>query len=247
MNNYSGGPVAAGSEMDVGLRSFMLGTYKYMIAAMGVSGVVAYFFGNYILRDGDTGRLSEIGKMMYSPMAALALTIGIMFAFGAVGRKLHTMSLSATRVFLFGFAAVMGMWLSSIAVFVEPMTTVRIFFMAAAMFGGLSLIGYTTKKDLTAIGKFGAMLFVGFIVISLMGLFFPSMAATGSMGIGLNVVGLIGIAAITAWETQGLKRIYYGTVNNPELAEKYSVYGAAGLLLAFINIFSILMSLFGDN
>jgi FtsH-binding integral membrane protein len=78
-------------------------------------------------------------------------------------------------------------------------------------------------------------------------MFFPAMAATGAMGIGLNVVGLIGIAAITAWETQGLKRIYHATVGDAEMAEKYAVFGAASLLLAFINIFSILMSLFGDR
>lgn len=242
MNNQ----VTQQGEMDLGLRSFMLGTYKYMIAAMGVSGIVAYLFGTRVLRD-SAGNMTEIGAMLYSPMATIGLTIGIIFAFGAVGRKLPSMSIGGARTFLFGFAAVMGIWLSAIAAFVDPMISVRIFFMAAAMFAGLSLIGYTTKKDLTAIGKFGAMLFIGFIVVSIAGMFIPSMAATGMMGIGLNVVGLIGIAAITAWETQGLKRIYYGTVGDPELAEKYAVYGAAGLLLAFINIFSILMSLFGGE
>ena len=241
MNNQ----VTHQGEMDLGLRSFMLGTYRYMIAAMAVSGLVAYLFGTRVLRDA-AGNMTEIGAMLYSPMAAIGLTIGIMFGFGAVGKKLHSMSVNGVKVFLFVFAAVMGIWLSAIAAFVDPMISVRIFFMAAAMFGGLSLIGYTTKKDLSAIGKFGAMLFVGFIVVSLTSMFIPSLS-TGMMGIGLNIVGLIGIAAITAWETQGLKRIYYGTVGNPELAEKYAVFGAASLLLAFINIFSILMSLFGGD
>lgn len=246
MNDYRGNSVAAQGETDLGLRSFMLGTYKYMIAAMAVSGSVAYLFGTRVIRDAS-GNMTEIGAMLFNPMAALMMTVGIIFAFGAVGRKLPSMSIGGARAFLFGFAAVMGVWLSAIAAFVDPMISVRIFFMAAAMFGGLSLIGYTTKKDLTAIGKFGAMLFIGFVIVSIMGMFFPAMAATGMMGIGLNVVGLIGIAAITAWETQGLKRIYYATVGDAAMAEKYAVYGAAGLLLAFINIFSILMSLFGRN
>ena len=84
--------------------------------------------------------------------------------------------------------------------------------MATAMFAGLSLIGYTTKRNLNGIGKFCAMVFIGFIAISVLGFFFESMAATGTFSFVLNLVGLAAIAGITAWETQTLKRIYYGTV-----------------------------------
>ena len=245
MNNQYGGPAAAQGEMDLGLRSFMLGTYKYMIAAMAVSGLVAYFAGSQLI--GPNGQIAGWARVLYSGPGLLALIFGIPIAFGVVGAKLHSMSLTGARIFLFGFAAVMGIWLSAIAALKDPMISVRIFFMASAMFAGLSLIGYTTKKDLTALGKISAMLFVGFIAIGVLGFFFKSLAPTGTFDIILNVVGLVAIAGITAWETQGLKRIYYGTVGDPELAEKYAVYGAAGLLLAFINIFSILMSLFGGD
>lgn len=237
---------AASANTDIGLRNFMLGTYRYMVMAMIVSAVVAYGFGMYVLRTPEGG-ITAIGNMLYSPFAALGLTFGIIFLFGAVGRKLPTMSIGSVKVFLFGFAAIMGVWLSAIAAFVDPMISVKIFFMAASAFAGVSLIGYVTKKDLGGIAKFAIMAFVGFIAINLLGMFFPAMAPTGGLDIILNVVGLLAICAITAWETQNLKRIYYGTVGNPDMAEKYSAYGAASLLLSFINIFSILMSLFGSE
>jgi len=246
MNNYSGGPVAAGSEMDLGLRSFMLGTYKYMIAAMGVSGLVAFLVAKYMLLDAG-GNPTQLAYTLTKPSTALMLTLGIVFGFGAVGAKLHTMSLNSVRVFLFGFAAVMGLWLSIIAAFKDPMISVRIFFMAAAMFGGVSLLGYTTKKNLSGIATFASMIFIGVIVMFFVNAFFIKAGADSTMMLGLSAVGLLAIAAITAWETQALKRTYYGTVNNPELAEKYSAFGAASLLLSFINIFMLLMNLFGRD
>ena len=245
MNN-SNRTVGVQSNVDVGLRSFMLGTYKYMFAAMGVSATVAWFFGTRVIRDANGG-ITEIGAMLFSPMVALLMTIGIVVGFGAVGAKLTSMSLGAARAFLFGFAAVMGIWLSAIAAFVNPIISVKIFFMATAMFAGLSLLGYTTKKDLGPIAKVAFGVFIGFVALNLLGMFIPSMAMTGGMGTILSIVGLLAIAVITAWETQNLKHMYHATVGDPTMAEKFAVYGAAGLLLAFINIFSILMNLFGGE
>ena len=251
MNQFSNNSVAHGAEMDMGLRNFMLGTYKYMVAAMAVSALTAYLFGTHVLLapQSQPGNiiLSPIGKMINSPGAAIGLVIGIVVLFGAVGRKLPTMSIGAVKMFLFGFAAIMGVWLSSIAVLVDPMISVKIFFMAAVAFLGVSLIGYTIKKDLGGIAKFAIMVFVGFVAINILGMFIPALNLGGGAGMLFNFVGLLAISAITAWETQSLKRIYYGTVGDPELAEKMSAYGAASLLLSFINIFSILMSMFGGD
>lgn len=246
MNDFRGGPLARGAEMDLGLRDFMLGTYKYMIAAMAVAAAVAWYFGMNVLRTPEGG-MTEIGRMLYSGPAALGLTIGIVVLFGAVGAKLHSMSANAVKIFLFGFAAIMGVWLSAIAAFVDPMISVKIFLMAATMFGALSLFGYTTKKNLGSIARICFAVFIGFIAINLLGMFIPAFALSGPMDIALNVVGLLAIGGITAWETQTLKQTYYATVNHPDMAEKMSVFGAASLLLSFINIFSILMSLFGSE
>ncbi len=251
MNQFSNDSVARGGEMDLGLRNFMLGTYKYMVAAMAVSTIVAYLFGTHVLLapHSQPGNivLSPIGNMINSPGAAIGLVIGIVVLFGAVGSKLHSMSVSAVKMFLFGFAAIMGVWLSSIAVLVDPMISVKIFFMAATAFLGVSLVGYTIKKDLGGIAKFFIMVFVGFIAINILGMFIPALALAGTAGFLFNLVGLVAICGITAWETQSLKRMYYATAGDGELAEKMSVYGAASLLLSFINIFSILMSMFGGD
>jgi len=246
MNQYSNNPVTQGGEMDLGLRNFMLGTYKYMVAAMAVAGLVAYLFGTQVLLT-PAGGLSDIGRMIYSPGAALGLTFGIVILFGMVGSKLHSMSVSGVKIFLFSFAAIMGVWLSSIAVLVDPMISVKIFFMAATAFLGVSLVGYTIKKDLGGIAKFFIMVFVGFIAINLLGMFIPALAMAGTAGFIFNLVGLVAICGITAWETQSLKRMYYATAGDTAMAEKMSVYGAASLLLSFINIFSILMSMFGSD
>lgn len=231
-------------EMDLGLRSFMLGTYKYMIAAMAVSGIVALAVAKFLLLDAN-GAPTQMAYLLTSPMIALGMTLAIVFGFGAMGRKLHTMSVSNARTFLFVFAAFMGVWLSVIAAFKDPMISVRIFFMATAMFGGVSLIGYTTKKNLSGIATFASMAFIGVIVLMFANAFFFKAGGGSMFVLGLNAVGLLAIAALTAWETQALKRTYHSTVGNPDLAEKYSVFGAASLLLSFINMFMMLMNLFG--
>lgn len=246
MNQFTN-PSMQSAAVDAGLRSFLMGTYRKMTLAMIVSMVVAWAFGNFVLIDPATGGLSSIGAMLYSPAAALGLTIGIVVLFGAIGRKLNTMSVGAVNIFLFAFAAIMGVWLSAIAVFANPIIAAKVFFMAAAAFASVSIYGYVTKRDLGGIAKFAFMVFFGFIAITLLGMFIPAMAPTGGLYIVFQLVGLVAICAITAWETQHLKSMYYATVGNPEMAEKLSTYGAASLLLSFINIFSILMNLFGGE
>ena len=119
--------------------------------------------------------------------------------------------------------------------------------MTVAMFAGLSLFGYTTGFNLSSIIKYAAAAFMGYILIAVVGMFVPALSVTagGTFGIVINVIALAAIAVITAWETQMLKRIYYGSVGNPAMMKKLSAFGAASLLLAFINMFQILMSLFG--
>lgn len=231
-------------EMDLGLRSFMLGTYKYMIAAMGVSGLTALLIAKFLLVDAN-GAPTQMAYMLTSGFTSIIMCVGIMFFFGAFAKKLPSMSISNARVFLFAFAAAMGLMLSVIAAFKDPMISVRIFFMAAAMFAGVSLLGYTTKKNLSGLATFAFMAFIGVIVLLLANTFFFKAAAGSTFVLALNAIGLLAVAALTAWETQTLKRTYYSTVGSPEMAEKYSVFGAASLLLSFINIFMFLMNLFG--
>lgn len=242
MNEFNN-PVRSGAETDVGLRSFMLGTYRYMAMAMAVTAGVAFFVGQAIIAN------PNLLGLIYNPMTMIISFVVIVFGFGAVGRKLPSMSMGGVLAFLFGFAAFMGILMSSYAALYNPMIVAKIFFMTVAMFGALSLFGYTTGFNLNAIIKYAAAAFFGFIIIGFVGMFVPALSVTagGTFAIIMNVIALAAIAAITAWETQTLKRIYYGSVGNPAMMKKLSAFGAASLLLAFINMFTILMNLFGGR
>jgi len=239
MNENFNRTVGASKETDLGLRNFMLGTYRYMAAAMAVTAGVAYFGGQAIQAN------PELLRLLRSPFLLLGFVIAIPVLFGAVGRKLPTMSMGGVLTFLFGFAAFLGVFMSAISVFVPGMVIAKIFFMTVAMFGALSLFGYSTGRDLGTFVKYAFAAFLGYVVISLAGAFFPALRPTGPLDIIINVVALGAIAMITAWETQMLKRVYYGSAGNVAMMKKMSAYGAASLLLAFVNMFQILLSLFG--
>lgn len=242
MNQFNATNVASGAATDVGLRDFLLGTYRYMAMAMAVTATVAFATGQAI-----TANPALIG-LIYNPIVAIISLGIIMFGFGAVGKKLPSMSLGGVLAFLFGFAAFMGVLMSAYATaFYDPTIVAKIFFMTVAMFGALSLFGYTTKFNLGAIVKYAAAAFMGYILIGLVGMFVPSLSvfAGGTFGIIINVIALAAIAVITAWETQHLKRVYYAYANDGRMKGKMQAFGAASLLLAFINMFQILMNLFG--
>jgi len=241
MNEQYNRTVGVSAETDLGLKSFMLGTYRYMAMAMGVTAVVAFVVGQAILAN------PALIGLIYNPIVAIASIGIIMFGFGAVGKKLPSMSLGGVLTFLFGFAAFMGVLMSAYASLYNPMIVAKIFFMTVAMFAGLSLFGYTTGFNLSSIIKYAIAAFMGYVLIGVVGMIYPpfSVTAGGTFGIVINVIALAAIAIITAWETQMLKRIYYGSVGNPAMMKKLSAFGAASLLLAFINMFQILMSLFG--
>jgi len=237
MNDQLNRSVGASAEMDLGLRSFMLGTYRYMAMAMAVTAAVAYFGAPYF------AQLS----FLHSPFALLGFVIAIPVLFGAVGRKLPSMSHGGVVAFLVGFAAFMGVFMSFIALSYNAAVIFKIFFMTVAMFGALSLFGYTTERNLSTFVKYAFAAFLGYVAISLLGAFFPALRPSGPLDIIINVVALGAIAMITAWETQMLKRVYYGNAGNPAMEKKLSAFGAASLLLAFINMFQILLSLFGRD
>jgi len=218
MNEQYNRTVGVSAETDLGLKSFMLGTYRYMAMAMGVTAVVAFLVGQAILAN------PALIGLIYNPVVAIASIVIIMFGFGAVGKKLPSMSLGGVLTFLFGFAAFMGVLMSAYASLYNPMIVAKIFFMTVAMFAGLSLFGYTTGFNLSSIIKYAIAAFMGYVLIGVVGMIYPPLSVTagGTFGIVINVIALAAIAIITAWETQTLKRIYYGSVGNPAMMKKLS-------------------------
>lgn len=241
MNDFNRGVIGGASDTDVGLKSFMLGTYRWMALAMLVTAGVAYTFGQVLLTN------PQVAAFVFNPIVLLGFVFAIPVLFGSVGKKLPTMSMGGVLTFLFGFAALMGVFTSAIAAFYDPMVVAKIFFMTVALFGALSMFGYSTKTDLTPYIKFAAigfLVYVGYMVISA---FIPSIAPSGMMETLVYGFALIMISVLAAGQTQMLKRLYYGLGADQEMLAKYSAFGAASLLLTFINMFQILLSLFGRD
>lgn len=238
MNQFNNA-VGNSAQVDLGLKNFMLGTYRYMAMAMAVTAGVAYFGGQAIQSN------PQLLGVLRNPLLLIGFVIAIPLLFAGVGRKLPTMSLGGVQAFLFGFAAFMGVFMSAVSAFVPGMIIAKIFFMTVAMFAALSLFGYSTERNLSTYVKYAFAAFIGYIAISILGMFVPALRPTGPMDIIINLIALAAIAMITAWETQMLKRVYYSAAGNPAMMNKMSAYGAASLLLAFVNMFQILMSLFG--
>ncbi len=240
MNQFNN-TVGHSAEVDLGLKSFMLGTYRYMAMAMAVTAVVAFFGGQAIQSN------PQLAGLLRSPFLMLGFIFAIPLLFGAVGRKLPSMSLGGVVAFLVGFSAFLGIFMSAISAFVPGIIIAKIFFMTVAMFAALSLFGYSTERNLSTFVKYAFAAFLGYIAINVLGMFFPALRPSGPMDIVINVIALAAIAMITAWETQMLKRVYHSSAGNPAMAKKLSAFGAASLLLAFVNMFSILLRLFGRD
>lgn len=238
MNDYNNGVIGGNADTDLGLKTFMLGTYRWMALAMLVTAGTAYFFGTFILTP-------QIAQFLFGNIiVSLALVGGIIFGFSAVGRKLPSMSMGGVLTFLFAMAAVLGVMASTL-VYRDPTIVAKVFFMTTALFAALSMFGYTTKTNLTPFIKFAAIGFGIFVAYMLLSMAIPAIAPTGMMQTVVFGGALILISVLAAGETQMLKRIYYSMGNDTVMLNKMSAFAAASLLLTFYNMFQLLMALFG--
>jgi hypothetical protein len=169
-------------------------------------------------------------------LAPLAFTLVLSF-------RWERMSYGALLGTFYAFAAVMGLSLSSVFVVFKLGSIAQVFFITAAAFGGLSLFGYTTKKDLSGMGKFMLMGLFGLVIASLLNIF---MKSTG-LQFAINMIGVLVFAGLTAWDTQRLKEEYDVVASEGTLIQKWALMGALTLYLNFINMFQMLLSLIGDR
>ena len=163
----------------------------------------------------------------------------VVFAFSA-GR--NALSVNAARGVFLLFAALIGLSMSTIFVVFTHGSIFRVFFETAAAFGALSLYGYTTRRDLSAMGSFMVMGLFGLIIASVVNVFLQS---TGLQW-ALSVIAILVFAGLTAWDTQAIKDSYWAG-DSYEASEKKAIYGALQLYLDFINMFQQLLMLFGDR
>ncbi len=245
------GAVPADVGIDVGLRSYMLRVYNYMAIGLVITGLAAMAVFNFAVT-GDAGSaaatlpdgtmLTQFGVTMYaSPLKWLFFLAPLGFVF-FLSARIHKMSVGTAQVMFWTFAALMGVSLSSIFLVYTSESIVRVFFITAAAFGALSLYGYTTKKDLSGWGSFLFMGLIGIIIAMVVNIFLASSA----LQFAISVIGVLIFAGLTAYDTQRIKEMYY-VGDDGTVAGRKAVMGALSLYINFINMFTMLLSLFGNR
>ncbi len=232
---FGGAPGVAGQGdavvFDAGLRKHMLSIYNYMTSGVLLTGIVAML----AYRSGAALSFASGPLMWIVALSPLAIVFAM--SFGA-----NRFSRSTLQTMFWGFAALMGLSMSTIFLVFTASSIAVTFFATAAAFAGLSLFGYTTKKNLTGMGSFLIMGVVGLIVASLLNLWLQS---PGLMW-AISFLGVLIFAGLTAYDTQRLKMEYYH-LRGTEFAGKAVILGALTLYLDFINMFQFLLSFLGNR
>lgn len=226
---------------DAGLRSYMLSVYNYMTSGVLLTGVVALLFAYNTAADGGNNSYAAQlfihgGMLKYVVMfAPIGLVMWLSYGINRV-------SDTTAKAIFWAYAVLMGMSLSTILLVYTGESVAQTFFAAAAAFGGLSLFGYTTKKDLSGFGTFLIMGVVGILVAMVINLFLHS---TG-LELVISLIGVLLFAGLTAYDTQQIKSMYF-SVRGTAFAGKSVVMGALKLYLDFINLFLFLLRFMGDR
>jgi uncharacterized protein len=234
----------AEAAVDEGLRAYMVRVYNYMAAGIFLTGLVGYltFSAAVVDRSEPAGSgLTAFGQLLFnSPFkwVVMLAPLGCVFLLSA---RVNKMSVSAAQISFWLFAALMGLSLSSIFLIYTGESIARVFFVTASAFAALSVYGYTTKRDLSGWGTFLIMGVIGIVLASLVNLWLRSSA----MQFALSVIGVLVFAGLTAYDTQRIKGIYYEVRDDTVATSKAAIMGALSLYLDFINMFIMLLSLFG--
>ena len=230
---------------DEGLRAYMLKVYNYMATGILMTGIIALVtFKMSVVTDssGSIVGLTQVGNAIYMSglkWLVMLAPLGIVFymSFG-----INKMSAAKAQTTFWIFAALMGLSLSSILLVYTGMSITRVFFICSATFGAMSIYGYTTKRDLTKLGGFLFMGLIGIIIASVVNIFVGSTA----LQFAISVIGVLVFVGLTAYDTQNIKNVYYGG-DSEEIGSKKALMGALKLYLDFINLFILLLQLFGQR
>ena len=232
---------AHAAGIDVGLREYMLRIYNYMASGLALTGIIAYASANtpailnmmYVVGPNGIAQPTMLAWIaMASPLAfILALSFGI-----------NKMKASTAQAVFWAFSAVMGLSLSHIFLSYTGTSITRVFFITAGTFAAMSLYGYTTKRSLTGWGPILFMGLIGIIIASIVNIFLQSSA----MGFVISIVGVLVFVGLTAYDTQKIRNMY-SELDDAEMHGKKAIMGALTLYLDFINLFIMLLHLFGSR
>ena len=222
----------SGAMFDEGLRQHMLRVYNYMGAGLLITGMIALIVGSTPALYVPIFSTPLKWVVMLAPLAfVLVLSFGI-----------NKLSVPAAQATFWAFSAVMGLSLSSIFLVYTDASIAKVFFITAATFGAMSLYGYTTKRDLTGMGSFLMMGLIGLIIASVVNMFMQS----SMMEFIISIVGVLIFVGLTAYDTQKIKEGYSESFGADVLA-KGAIMGALSLYLDFINLFLMMLRLFGNR
>ncbi len=248
---------SAGSRtaaIDEGLRAHMSKVYGTMSVGMLITFAAAWAISGLAVTSDPTGAtmalregqyLTGLGQALYaSPLKWVVMFAPLAFVFG-FGAALNRMSASAAQLLFYAFAFVMGLSISSIFLVFTGASIVQVFLATSIAFAGLSLWGYTTKKDISGWGSFLIMGVIGLIVVSIINIFLQSPGLT----FAVSAIGVLIFAALTAYDTQRIKTDYisHAQHGDSEWLGKAAIMGALSLYLNFINMFMMLLQLFGNR
>jgi hypothetical protein len=220
-----------GVRIDAGLRDYMQRVYGYMAGGLALTGLVAYAGA----ASGFYQSIAETGLIWIVMLAPLAFVLVLSFG-------IQRMSAGTAMLLFWIYAAVMGLSLGSIFLVYTGTSIARVFFITAATYGAMSLYGYTTRSDLSGFGSFLLMGLIGIVIASLVNIFIGSSA----LQLAISIIGVIVFVGLTAYDTQRIKEMYLES-DTPEIAGKKAVLGALALYLDFINLFMMLLQLFGQR
>jgi uncharacterized protein len=254
---------AEAAAVDAGLRAHMLRIYNYMVLGLVITGVAALGVhalsvtpdvaaAAKITRDDIEIPIRLAGLNMYltplgytifvGPMKWPVILAPLMLVF-ALSFGIERLRPGAAQLLFWLYAPLLGVSLASIFMVYTQTSIVRVFFIAAASFGALSLYGYTTQRDLTGLGSFLIMGLFGVIIAALVNLFF----ASSMLQWVISIVGVLVFSGLTAWDTQRLKNEYIYFAMDGATAQRSAIIGALTLYLDFINLFTLLLQLFGER
>ncbi len=231
--------------VDAGLRAYMIRVYNTMAMGVALTGIVSWFTYNAAVVTDAAGRvtsLTSFGQTIFSGPATIILflaTLGLVFF---MSFRVQTLSVGTATGLFFLYAGLLGLMLASVFLVYTGQSIARVFFITAASFGVLSLYGYTTQRDLGPMGAFLIMGLFGLILASLVNIFL----ASSGLSFVISAVGVLVFAGLTAYDTQRIKEMY--DVNDDgTVAGRKAIMGALTLYLDFINMFLMLLRLFGDR
>jgi uncharacterized protein len=234
--------------IDEGLRAYMLRVYNTMAIGVALTGVAAWLA--FQMAGGDaiviSGRgisgLTDFGRLIFSTPGQLLLFFGTLGLVFFISWRINRLSVGTALTLFLAYAGLLGVMLSTIFAVYTGQSITRVFFISAASFGALSLYGYTTQRDLSALGAFLFMGLIGLILAVLVNMFFQS----SMMSFIISCIGVLIFAGLTAYDTQKVKEIY-DVQDDGTVVGRKAVMGALTLYLDFINLFLFLLRLLGDR